>query len=79
MMIMIYEESGNELANEIKKINDVGDINVIGGRKRKINVMLDRNKMASYNVDPLMMMMQLKGSNKQSMSGQFQLQIMKSS
>ncbi|MBL1214714.1 MAG: efflux RND transporter permease subunit [Ignavibacteriae bacterium] len=62
---------GNELANEVKKITDVGDINVIGGRKRKINVMLDRNKMASYNVDPLMVMMQVKGANKQSMSGSF--------
>jgi multidrug efflux pump subunit AcrB len=62
---------GNELANEIKKINDVGDINLIGGRKRKINVMLDRSKMASYNVDPLMIMMQVKSANKQSMSGSF--------
>lgn len=62
---------GNELANEVKKITDVGDINVVGGRKRKINVMLDKNKMASYHVDPLMIMMQIKGANKQSMTGNF--------
>ncbi len=61
----------NELANEIKKINDVSETNVIGGRKRKINVQLNKSKMASYNVDPLMIMMQLKGANQQSMSGAF--------
>ncbi len=60
-----------ELASEIKKINDVAETNVIGGRKRKINVMLDKNKMAGYFVDPLMIMMQVQGANKQSAAGSF--------
>jgi multidrug efflux pump subunit AcrB len=60
-----------EVASEIKKIKDVAETKVIGGRKRKVNVMLDRNKMAGHMVDPLMIMMQLQGANKQSASGMF--------
>ncbi|MGD8778604.1 MAG: efflux RND transporter permease subunit [Ignavibacteria bacterium] len=60
-----------ELQAEIEQITDVSETNVIGGRKRTINVLLDQNKMASYNVDPLMIMMKLQGANKQSASGSF--------
>ncbi|MGD9488442.1 MAG: efflux RND transporter permease subunit [Calditrichaceae bacterium] len=62
---------GAELAGEIKKLDDVADVKIIGGRKRKINVSLDKNKMAAYHVDPLMVMMQIENANKQSMSGSF--------
>lgn len=62
---------GTELSNEIKKIDDVAEINVIGGRQRKINVKLNKEKMAGYNVDPLMIMMTIDGENKQSRVGSF--------
>lgn len=60
-----------ELEGELKEIDDVAKSNVIGGRQRKINVMLNKHKMASYNVDPLMIMQQVQGSNKKSMAGSF--------
>ncbi len=62
---------GIELSKEIKKIKNVSDINVIGGRKRKINVILNKNKMAGYHVDPLIIMRRIQSSNKQSLSGKF--------
>lgn len=60
-----------ELSKEIKKIRDVSDINIIGGRKRKMNVVLDKNKMAGYHVDPLIIMRKIQSSNKQSLSGRY--------
>ena len=60
-----------ELSSEIKKIDDVAETKVIGGRKRKINVMLDKETMAGHNVDPLMIMMQIEGANIQSAAGTF--------
>ena len=62
---------GSELSNELKKINDVAETKIIGGRKRKINVKLDKDKMAGHHVDPLIVMMQITGENKQSASGSF--------
>ena len=35
------KQMGQELANEIKKINDVSDVNIIGGRNREVKVLLD--------------------------------------
>ena len=61
----------SELSNEIKKINDVSDVKIIGGRKRKINVKLDRDKLAGHHVDPLIVMMKIKNANQQSGSGSF--------
>ncbi|HKI79448.1 MAG TPA: efflux RND transporter permease subunit [Ignavibacteriaceae bacterium] len=60
-----------ELSNEIKKISDVSDVKIIGGRKRKINIKLDKYKLAGHHVDPLMVMMRIQGDNKQSGSGTF--------
>lgn len=60
-----------ELANELKKIRNVSETNIIGGRKRQLNVVLDKDKMAGHHVDPLMIMMQIKGANKQSAAGSF--------
>lgn len=60
-----------EINDEIKKVKDVAETKIIGGRKRQIRVELDKNKMASHNVDPLMIMMQLQGGNKQSAVGSF--------
>jgi multidrug efflux pump subunit AcrB len=60
---------GEELTNEIKKIPDVSDINIIGGRSREIKVFLDKNKMAENHVDFLSISKQLQGSNAQMQSG----------
>ncbi|OQY30346.1 MAG: multidrug transporter AcrB [Candidatus Cloacimonetes bacterium 4572_55] len=60
-----------ELCYEIKQIEDVAETRIIGGRKRQIRVTLDKNKMAGYNVDPLIIMQQIQTANKQMESGAF--------
>ncbi|MFB9843580.1 efflux RND transporter permease subunit [Mucilaginibacter ginsenosidivorans] len=61
---------GQELTNEIKKITDVSDINIIGGRSREVKVLLDKNKMAENHVDFLSINKQIRGSNAQMQSGE---------
>ena len=52
-----------ELKNEIKKIPDVADVNVLGGRSREIKVILDKDKMASNGQDFLSISKSIRGSN----------------
>jgi multidrug efflux pump subunit AcrB len=59
------KQMGQELANEVKKINDVSDVNIIGGRNREVKVLLDKNKMAENHVDFLSLSKQIQGSNMQ--------------
>nr|WP_319399419.1 efflux RND transporter permease subunit [uncultured Carboxylicivirga sp.] len=60
-----------ELNSEIEKITDVSETKIIGGRNREIQVILNRNKMAAYKVDPLMIAQMIQSSNQQSSSGSF--------
>ncbi len=63
------KQIGQELTNEIKKIPDVSDINILGGRSREVKVLLDKNKMAQNHVDFLSISKQIQGSNMQMQSG----------
>ena len=63
------KQIGQELTNEIKKIPDVSDINIIGGRRREVKVILDKDKMAENHVDFLSVSKQIQGSNAQMQSG----------
>src|SRR5664279_2090832 len=63
------KQIGQELTNEIKKIPDVSDVNIIGGRSREVKVLLDKNKMAENHVDFLSISKQIQGSNIQMQSG----------
>ena len=63
------KQIGQELTNEIKKIPDVSDINILGGRNREVKVLLDKSKMAESHVDLLTIGRQLQGSNMQMQSG----------
>ncbi len=58
-----------ELANEIKKINEVATVNTIGGRERQILVSLDRDKLSANGLDILSVAQSLKINNVQSQSG----------
>jgi multidrug efflux pump subunit AcrB len=58
-----------ELKNEIKKIPNVAEIKVIGGRGREVKVILDKEKMASNHVDILTINKSIRGSNTQMVSG----------
>ncbi|MCX6205115.1 MAG: efflux RND transporter permease subunit [Bacteroidetes bacterium] len=63
------KQIGQELSSEIKKINDVSDINILGGRSREIKVLVDKNKMAENHVDFLSMSKLIQGSNMQMQNG----------
>ena len=60
-----------ELANEIKKTDHVAETKVTGGRTRQLGVILDKNKMAGYQIDPLIIASQIKSSNQQSSTGKY--------
>lgn len=60
-----------ELNSEIEKVNEVAETKVIGGRSRSVRVVLDREKMEAYHIDPLMISQQINQSNKQVTSGDF--------
>lgn len=63
------KQLGQVLTNEIKKIPDVSSINIIGGRNRQINVVLDRDKMAQSHVDFLTVGKLIQGNNAQQLAG----------
>ena len=63
------KQLGQQLTNEIKKITDVSDINLIGGRNREVRVVLDKDKMAENKVDFLSISKQINGGNSQMLSG----------
>lgn len=58
-----------ELKNEIKKISNVAQVNVIGGRTREVKVILNKNKMASNHVDFMTIAQSIRASNSQLVSG----------
>jgi len=60
---------GEALTNEIKKVKDVSDVRIIGGRSRQVNVVLDKNKMAENRVDFLSISQHIQGSNAQTTAG----------
>jgi multidrug efflux pump subunit AcrB len=63
------KQIGQQLTGEIKKIPDVSDINIIGGRDREVKVLLDKNKMAENHVDFLSIRKQIQAGNMQLQSG----------
>ncbi|MBP8850801.1 MAG: efflux RND transporter permease subunit [Breznakibacter sp.] len=58
------------LASEIKKIKDVAQINIIGGRNRELKITPDRSKMEINNIDMLSLSKHISASNAQLSSGQ---------
>ncbi|MCX8059887.1 MAG: efflux RND transporter permease subunit, partial [Aquificaceae bacterium] len=55
--------------NEIKKVQNVADVFVVGGRPRQIRVLLDTQRMAAYRVSPMQVAQLLQNANAQSLSG----------
>lgn len=62
-------QMGEALTNEIKKVTDVSDVHIIGGRSRQVKVVLDKDKMAENHVDFLSISNQMQGSNVQVNAG----------
>src|SRR5262245_49532325 len=60
-----------QVHDQIKEINDVSEVKVIGGERRQIRVLLDQALMAAHNIAPAAIVPTLERSNRQSQSGGF--------
>jgi len=60
-----------ELANEVKKITDVAEVKVHGGRSRQIRVLMDKAKMAEYGISASQIAGTIQASNQEMRSGSF--------
>jgi len=60
---------GEVITNEIKKISDVANINIIGGRSREVKVVLDKNKMSGNRIDFLTVSKNIQAANAQMAAG----------
>ena len=63
---------GAELMNEIKKIDDVADVQIKGGLKRQVRVILDQARLKAYQITPLQIAQQIQASNQEVTTGSFQ-------
>jgi len=61
-----------EVADELKKISNIGDVELKGGLKRQVRVTLDKQKLQQYNVSPLQIARQIQMTNSQMTSGKFE-------
>lgn len=57
------------VGNEIKKIPDVAQVNIVGGQSRQVKVMLDKDKMAQSKLDFGTITQTLQANNAQMQSG----------
>ncbi len=60
-----------EVADQIKEDPDVSEVNVIGGQKRKVRVILDPSRLKAYNVSALQIYGMLESANVSLHSGAF--------
>ncbi len=49
----VTEVAKTRIKERIESVNGVGQISIIGGRERQINVWVDPDKMRSYNITPV--------------------------
>ncbi|RDD31047.1 multidrug transporter AcrB, partial [Prosthecochloris sp. ZM] len=61
-----------EVADELKNISNIGDVNLNGGLKRQLRIILDKDALARYRITPLQIARQIKASNSQLTAGTFQ-------
>lgn len=48
----VTEVARKQVKERIESINGVGQVTIIGGRERQVNVWVDPDKMRSYNITP---------------------------
>src|SRR3989337_885665 len=60
-----------QIHDQIKKIPDVSEIDVIGGRRRQVRVVLDPARMAARGIAPATLVPVLESANRQLQSGSF--------
>ncbi|MEI7695034.1 MAG: efflux RND transporter permease subunit [Chlorobium sp.] len=57
------------VAEELKKISNIGDVELKGGLKRQVRIVLDKDKLQHFNVSPLQIAHQIQIANSQMTSG----------
>jgi len=57
------------VTNEVKKVPDVADVKVIGGRSRQVRILLDKDKMAENHLDFAAIARQIPGGNARAHGG----------
>ena len=60
-----------ELADELKKDQNVSEFSIIGGQKRQVDINLDQSRLKAYQASPLQIMQALKQANFVLPSGAF--------
>ncbi|MEI8388298.1 MAG: efflux RND transporter permease subunit [bacterium] len=60
-----------EVGDELKKGNDVSEVNIIGGQKRQVKVTFDPVKLRGYNLSPFQITQAIQKSNFIADSGKF--------
>jgi len=63
-------QSAATVAEELKKIKNIGDVELKGGLKRQVKIVLNKAKMRQFNVSPLQIAHQLQMANSQMTSGE---------
>lgn len=58
-----------QLTDQIKEINDISEVKIIGGQRRQVRVLLDEAKMSSRNIAPAAVVPMLQQSNQQVTAG----------
>ncbi len=64
-------QMGTELASELQRADGVAAIDVIGGRKRTVQVRINPNRLMAYNLDLPAIAEQVQAANSQLQSGSF--------
>jgi HAE1 family hydrophobic/amphiphilic exporter-1 len=65
----VTETAKHQIKERIESVNGVGQVTIIGGRERQINVWVDPDKLRSYNVTPAEVSNALKIQNQEFPSG----------
>jgi multidrug efflux pump subunit AcrB len=60
-----------EVADELKKIKSIGDVEIKGGLKRQVKIVLNKEKLRQFNVSPLQIARQVQMANSQMTTGDF--------
>ncbi len=61
-----------QLSDELKDILDVSEIEMMGGQRRQVRVVLDQARLRAYNLDPLLIAQQIQAANQSMTAGHFQ-------
>jgi multidrug efflux pump subunit AcrB len=64
-------QSASQVADELKKIKNIGDVEIKGGLKRQVKIELNKEKLRQFNVSPLQIARQVQQANSQMTAGDF--------